>query len=70
MRDMGDRTDFINFRIRTSIDGATELNALGCLRLRSSERGKSLSLAKAVRHPEPPTLHGPVQMPEAAPLLC
>ncbi|KAM7207912.1 non-ribosomal peptide synthetase [Naviculisporaceae sp. PSN 640] len=44
----GDRTDFVNFRIRScSSNGNTSsptLNALGCFRLRSSEAPKSLSL--------------------------
>ncbi|KAK4060435.1 uncharacterized protein Triagg1_10796 [Trichoderma aggressivum f. europaeum] len=45
----GDRTDFFNFRIRSNYAGANKLNALGCLRLRSSDGYKSLSLiTKAV----------------------
>lgn len=44
----GDRTDFVNFRIRSyDNNGKTSsptLNALGCIRLRSSEASKSVSL--------------------------
>ncbi|KAI5463235.1 non-ribosomal peptide synthetase [Mariannaea sp. PMI_226] len=63
----GDRTDFINFRIRTNRDGTTKLNALGCLRLRSSDGYKSLSLAQTARHPESLTLHNPRQILETSP---
>ncbi|EHK21567.1 non-ribosomal peptide synthetase [Trichoderma virens Gv29-8] len=47
----GDRTDFINFRIRSDCAGLKKLNALGCLHLRSSDGYKSLSLATAT-HPK------------------
>ncbi|KAM0254469.1 hypothetical protein ACHAQJ_006751 [Trichoderma viride] len=58
----GDRTDFISFRIRSNYAGSNKLNALGCLRLRSSEGCKNSTSAKITSNPGPPTLHGPSQM--------
>ncbi|KAL7929176.1 hypothetical protein V8C35DRAFT_331857 [Trichoderma chlorosporum] len=39
----GDRTEFINFRLRSNQASSNQLNALGCLRLRSSDGYKSPS---------------------------
>ncbi|KAK3313006.1 non-ribosomal peptide synthetase [Apodospora peruviana] len=60
----GDRTDFINFRIRTAQVGTTagaKLNALGCVRLRTSSGGhRGLSIATPTT-----ALDGPGQIPDS-----
>lgn len=48
----GDRTDFFNFRIRTTYSGRNKLNALGCIRLRTSDGHKGLSLLETRRDAE------------------
>ncbi|KAL7912441.1 non-ribosomal peptide synthetase [Trichoderma velutinum] len=53
----GDRTDFVNFRIRSNYAGSNKLNALGCLRLRSSDGYKSLSLTTKAHDQEVPIQH-------------
>ncbi|KAH8122417.1 acetyl-CoA synthetase-like protein [Trichoderma asperelloides] len=53
----GDRTDFLNFRIRTIYSGVSELNALGCVRLRSLYGHKGSSLPRTARGSEATTLY-------------
>lgn len=48
----GDRTDFFNFRIRTIHSSGNKLNALGCIRLRTSDGHKGLSLLETRRDSE------------------
>ncbi|OPB42740.1 non-ribosomal peptide synthetase [Trichoderma guizhouense] len=58
----GDRTDFVNFRIRSNCAGSNKLNALGCLRLRSSDGYKSLSLITKTGDHDLPIQHSPSLM--------
>lgn len=53
----GDRTDFLNFRIRTIYSGVSKLNALGCVRLRSLYGHKGSSLPRTARGSEATTLY-------------
>lgn len=53
----GDRTDFLNFRIRTIYSGGSKLNALGCVRLRSSYGHKGSFLPRIARGSEATTLY-------------
>lgn len=63
----GDRTDFVNFRIRSNYAGSNKLNALGCLRLRSSDGFKSLSLHATTRDSGPPIQYASGQISETSP---
>ncbi|KAJ4859408.1 condensation domain-containing protein [Trichoderma breve] len=58
----GDRTDFVNFRIRSNCGGSNKLNAIGCLRLRSSDGYKSLSLITKTGDQDLPIKHSPSHM--------